>query len=140
MLKENLVLYFENSLRDNWNNLALSDYKGCDLSYKEVAEQVLKLHLIFEHNGVKSGDKVAQISKNSANWAIVFLATVSYGAIAVPILPDFVPEDVQKIVIHSDSKLLFSSTSIFETLDIKVMPDLKSVFSIEDFCKEESGR
>jgi long-chain acyl-CoA synthetase len=133
MLKENLVKYLEDSLRDNWNKLSLSDYKGCEHSYKEVAEQISRIQLTLELSGIQKGDKIALIGKNSTNWGIIFVSIVAYGAVAVPILPDFLPDDVQHIVNHSDSKLLFSSDSLFDTLDVSQMKNLLAVFSVNDF-------
>lgn len=133
MIKENLVEYFKGSIKSNWDKLSLSDYKGCDLNYSEVAEKIAKLHMCFDIFNINRGDKIALIGKNSANWGVLFIAIVTYGGVAVPILPDFMPEDVQQIVNHSDSKLLFSSEVISETLDYKKMNDLLAVFSVNDF-------
>lgn len=138
MLKENLVKYFESSLQDNWDKLSLSDYNGCELSFKEVAERIAKIHLTLELSEIQKGDKVALIGKNSANWAIIFIAIVTYGGVAVPILPDFLPEDVQHIINHSDSKLLFSSDSILETLDTNQMKDILAIYSVNDFSLKNS--
>lgn len=138
MIKERLVKYIEDSLTNNWEQAAFSDYKGEDFLYKDVAEQIMRLHSIFELCGIQEQDKVAFIGKNSANWAIVFAATISYGAVAVPILPDFLPADVQNIVDHSDAKLLLSSGAILETLSFDDMPQLKAVFTIEDFSLKHS--
>ncbi len=138
MLKENLVKYLEDSLRDNWNKLSLSDYKGCEHSYKEVAEQISRIQLTLELSGIQKGDKIALIGKNSTNWGIIFVSIVAYGAVAVPILPDFLPDDIQHIVNHSDSKLLFSSDSILDTLDVSQMKNLLAVFSVNDFSLKNS--
>ena len=133
MIKENLVNYFESSFKDNWNNPALSDYKGEGLTYSEVAQKLARLHILFERNGIKRGDKISLIGKNSTSWAITYLATISYGAVIVPILPDFKPNDIHHIVNHSDSVLLFTGEQIFDSLDISEMPNIKAVFSLPNF-------
>lgn len=133
MSKDNLVEYIENSIRKNWNFNALTDYKGESLSYHQVAGRIARLHLIFEEGGVKQGDKIALVGKNSANWGVTYLAIITYGAVVVPILPDFKPSDIHHIVNHSDSSLLFCANSIFESLEEEKMPEIKAVFSLTDF-------
>lgn len=133
MLKENFVGFLESSIKSNWDIDALADYKGMSYKYRDVAERIARIHLGFEMAGLKSGDKVALIGKNSANWAVVYLATVTYGAVIVPILPDFTPEDVHHIVNHSDSVLLFTGEQMFDTLDAEKMTGLKAVFHLEGF-------
>jgi long-chain acyl-CoA synthetase len=98
-----------------------------------VGIQLKKIHLQFKQAGIKKGDKISLVGKNSANWCMAFLATTAYGAVIVPILPDFTPDDIQNIVNHSDSVLLFSSEAIYQTLDIKLMNAIKAVISLEDF-------
>ena len=132
MMKKTLVSLFENSLKQNWELKAFSNYKGDTITYAGVADRILFLHSIFENCGLKKGDKIAIIGKNSINWAIAYLATVSYGAIIVPILPDFKPDDVHHIVNHSDSVLFFSADPIFDDLDESVMKNLYGVFSLTD--------
>ncbi|MEA1897751.1 MAG: AMP-binding protein, partial [Bacteroidota bacterium] len=139
MIQENLLEYVENSIKNNWNISALSDYKGKPYSYSEVGELITGLHLFFDENGIQKGDKIALISNNSANWAVIFLAVVSYGGVIVPILSDFRPKDIHNIVTHSDAKLLFSSESVWKTLNIKKMKGLKSAFSVEDFTSLTAG-
>ncbi|MCK5781559.1 MAG: AMP-binding protein [Flavobacteriales bacterium] len=133
MIKENFVEYLENSIKSNWDKLAVSDYDGSDYKYGDVAKQIARIHILFDEVGIKKGDKVALIGKNSARWSMAFVATVSYGAVAVPILPDFLPKDVHKIVNHSDSIFLFSSEAILKSLDLEEMKVLKGVFSLKDF-------
>jgi long-chain acyl-CoA synthetase len=133
MLKENLVSYFEASIVNNWDLPALSDYKGVTYTYAQAGTQIKKLHLLFQLAGIKKGDKVSLVGKNSANWAMAFLSTVTYGAVIVPILPDFTTEDTMNIVNHSDSVFLFVSDSIHQTLDKNKMPAIKAVVSLEDF-------
>ena len=133
MIEEKLVHYFQNGIVENWSKQAFSDYKGIDLEYKDVAEKILFLHTVFEAYGIKPEDKIALIGKNSSHWSISFLAIVCYGSVAVPILPDFMPADVEQIVNHSDSRLLISSDSIFGTLKFNNMKNLAATISVEDF-------
>lgn len=138
MIKENLVLYFEQSTKQNWEKPALSDYKGTTLSYGDVAVQIAKIHLLFERNGIRKGDKISLIGKNASNWAIVYLATVTYGAVIVPILPEFKPNDVHHIINHSDSVVLFTSNTLFDTMDLARLTGLRAVISLEDFSLKYS--
>jgi long-chain acyl-CoA synthetase len=133
MIQERLVGYIEQSIRQNWNKEALSNYKEKGYTYKEMAEKILKLHILFNGSGIKEGDKIALIGKNSANWCVTYLAVVTYGAVVVPVLPDFKPEDLTNIINHSDSKLLLVDEKIYETLDITKLPEITGVFSLEDF-------
>ena len=91
MIKERLVDYIETSVRENWDIEALSDYKGIGYTYAEIAARIKKFHMIFEKAGIKEGDKVSLLGKNSAHWCATYLATVCYGAVSVPIMPDFKP-------------------------------------------------
>jgi len=133
MIKERLIGYFEQSISQNWDIEALSNYKEKGYTYKEIAEKILKLHILFRDAGITEGDKIALVGRNSPNWCVVYLATVTYGAVTVPILPDFKPEDLTNIIVHSDSKLLFVDDKIYESLDITKMPDIAGVFSLDDF-------
>jgi long-chain acyl-CoA synthetase len=103
MIPENFIKYIETSLKENWDLPALSDYQGESYKYSDVARKIAKIHIMFEECEVKKDDKIALIGKNSANWAITYLAIISYGATVVPILPDFLPDDIHHIVNHSDS-------------------------------------
>jgi long-chain acyl-CoA synthetase len=103
MIKERLVGYIEQSIRQNWEIEALSNYREKGFTYREIAGKILKLHLFFKDAGIKEGDKIALVGRNSANWCIIYLATVTYGAVIVPILPDFKPEDLMNLINHSDS-------------------------------------
>ncbi len=134
MLQENFIRLFEDSFRTNWDLPAFSDY-GSDktLTYGDAAAEVERLHLIFEACQVKSGDKVSLIGKNSTNWAVTYIATVTYGAVIVPILQDFKPNDIIHIVNHSESILLFSDENIWDNLDIEQMPNVRAVFSLKDY-------
>ncbi|MBN2614114.1 MAG: AMP-binding protein [Bacteroidales bacterium] len=131
-MKENLSSYFLEAIKKNFDLPAISDYGGKTLSYKEVGEALQKFHITFKKTGIKKGDKIALIGKNSANWGVAYLAVVTYGAVIVPILPDFLVKDVHYIVNHSESKVLFAASSIWSKLDVEQMPDLKYVFGVEE--------
>jgi len=133
MIEHNFIKYYEDSFRENWDLPALSDYKGIEYTYGEVASQIARAHLLFRELGIERGDKISLFGKNSAHWGIFFMATLTYGAVAVPILPDFKPADATNIINHSDSVLLFCDNQLFATLDEKAFESVKSVFSIEDF-------
>src|SRR5574344_2495394 len=123
----------EDNIRDNWDIDALTDYKGGTLKYKDVAQSIARLHIIFEQTGVKKGDKIAICGRNSSNWGVVFLATLTYGAVSVPILNDFKADNIHNIVNHSDSVLLFVGENVWENIDESSMPKLKGIISIADF-------
>jgi len=133
MIKERLIGYIEQSIRQNWEIEALSNYKEKGFSYKEIAQKILKLHIFFKDAGINEGDKIALIGRNSANWCVVYLATVTYGAVIVPILPDFKPEDLVNLINHSDATLLFVDDKIYETLDNKKIPLVEGIISADDF-------
>jgi long-chain acyl-CoA synthetase len=133
MINENFVEYIEKSIVNNWDKQALSDFNGKDYTYSDVAKQIARIHILFDEVGLKKGEKIALIGKNSSRWGMAFLATVSYGAVIVPILPDFIPKDVHKITNHSDARFLFSSDSILKNLDLEEMPKLEGVFSVDSF-------
>jgi long-chain acyl-CoA synthetase len=139
MIPERLIGYIEKSIRQNWEIEALSNYKEKGLSYKDIAEKILKLHILLKGSGIKEGDKIALAGRNSANWCITYLAAVTYGAIIVPILPDFKPDDFINIINHSDSTFLFVDDKIFDLLDITKMPEITGVFSLDDFQMIISG-
>ncbi|MGM9697231.1 MAG: AMP-binding protein [Prevotella sp.] len=125
--------YIENSIINNWNLDALTDYKGITLQYHDVARKIEKLHILFEYSGVKKGDKIAMCGRNSAHWAVTFFATLTYGAVAVPILHEFNSEQIYNIVNHSGSKLLFVGDIVAKDIDPKQMPDLEGIINIPDF-------
>ncbi len=133
MLQERLVKYIEESIKSNWEINSLADYDGKTLTYKEVGEQILKLHILFESYGIKRGDKIALLGNNSANWAIVYLATISYGAVIVPILPDFGADNIHHIINHSDSVMFFISDQVWKIVDTGEMKNLKTCISLEIF-------
>lgn len=124
---------FEESVRYNWDNPALCDYRGDSFTFGEVATSIAKFHICFEEAGIKKGDKIALCAKNSARWAISFLAANTYEAVVVPILADFTPESVNSLVDHSESTILFTNDDLWKKLDIKKMPKLKTAISVNDF-------
>ena len=123
----------ENTIVDHWDLDALTDYKGVTYQYKDVARKIEKLHILFEESGVDCGDKIAICGRNSTHWAVAFLATLTYGAIAVPILHEFTPEQVHSIVNHSEAKLLFVGDVVGPTLKAEEMPDVEGIINIQDF-------
>ena len=123
----------EKSIINNWDLDALTDYKGATLQYHDVARKIEKLHILFENGGVKRGDKIALCGRNSANWAVAFFATLTYGAIAVPILHEFTPDQVHNIVNHSDAKLLFVGDVVAKGIDPVQMPALEGIINIPDY-------
>ena len=123
----------QKSIIDNWNLDALTDYKGATLQYHDVARKIEKLHIMFENSGVSKGDKIALCGRNSANWAVAFLATLTYGAIAVPILHEFTADQVHNIVNHSEAKLLFAGDVVSTTIDATKMPMLEGIIYIPDY-------
>jgi len=139
MLKQNIVVEIEKAIKKSWKFPALSNYGGQTLTFSEVAEKIAWLHYIFRKHKIKPGDKIALLDKNSVNWAITYLATITYGAVIVPILPDFQPAEIQHIVNHSDSVCLFVSDSIFEKIDESQMPALQTIFSLKNFHILHSG-
>ena len=129
--EENLIKIYENSFRKNWELEAVTDYGTTNtLTYAQLAENVAKVHLIFQQAGIAPGDKVAVMGRNNANWVTTFLATITYGAIIVPILQDFKANDAIHIVNHSESKLLFITDLIWENIDPEQVSDLKAVLSL----------
>ncbi len=127
-----LISLFTNAIRDNWKFRALSDFGGNSFTYKEIGEKILRIHELLRRSGIDKGDKVALYGKNSANWCIIYLSTVTYGAVIVPILPDFKPADVHHIVTHSDSVLLFAEDSLFSSLEPEAMPLVAKILKIQD--------
>ncbi len=133
MLNENLIESFTKATRENWDLACYSDWRGGTLTYGEVASRILQLHYIFQEAGVERGDKIAVVGRNSAHWAVTYFATLTYGAVIVPILPDFTGEEIHHIVTHSDAVLLFASDPIYDKLDEEHMRKLKGIFRLEDF-------
>ena len=123
----------EKSIIDNWDLDALTDYKGITLQYHDVARKIEKLHIMFENSGVERGDKIALCGRNSAHWAVAFLATLTYGAVAVPILHEFTPEQIHNIVNHSEAKILFVGDIVGTQVDATKMPSLEGIINIPDY-------
>jgi long-chain acyl-CoA synthetase len=129
--EENLIKIYENSFRKNWDLEAVTDFGTSNtLTYAQLAENIAKLHVLFDRVGVQQGDKVAVMGKNNANWVTTYLATVTYGAVIVPILQDFKANDAIHIINHSESKLLFITDLIWENIDVEQVPDLQAVISL----------
>ena len=133
MIKERLIGYIEQSITQNWEIEALSNYREKEYSYKDIAEKILKFHILFRESGIREGDKIALVGRNSANWCITYLAAVTYGAVIVPILPDFKPEDLINIINHSESRLLFVDDKIYESLELSRMQEIIGAVSLDDF-------
>ena len=130
--KESLVSLFQRSIRSNWDLMALSDYNGSIFKYSDAGENIIRIHLLLKEAGVGKGDKVALLGKNSALWGITYIAVVTYGAVIVPILPDFKPADVHFIVTHSDSVLLFADDFLFKELKTEEMPGIGLAVNVQD--------
>ncbi|HMA62656.1 MAG TPA: AMP-binding protein [bacterium] len=133
MMEENLVALIEQSITDNWRQPALSNYKADTRTYKEVGKRILEIHDVYKELDIQPDDKIALLGKNSINWAIAYLATVSYGAVLVPILSDFHTRDIAHIIKHSESIFLFSDDNLFEDLETDSIDNIKAVFSLENF-------
>jgi len=123
----------EESIIKHWDRDALTDYKGSTLQYHDVARKIEKLHILFENSGVEKGDKIALCGRNSSNWAVAFLATLTYGAVAVPILHEFTGDQIHNIVNHSEAKLLFVGDIVATVIDPEKMPDLEGIIYIPDY-------
>lgn len=123
----------QKSIIDHWTLDALTDYKGVTLQYHDVARKIEKLHILFEHSGIQQGDKIALCGRNSSAWACAFLATLTYGAVAVPILHEFTAEQIHNIVNHSEAKLLFVGDVVATIINEKEMPDLEGIVYIPDY-------
>ncbi|MBQ8656077.1 MAG: AMP-binding protein [Prevotella sp.] len=125
--------YIKRSIIDNWHLDALTDYKGTTLQYHDVARKIEKIHILFENCGVQQGDKIAICGRNSAHWAVTFLATLTYGAVAVPILHEFNAEQIHNIVNHSEAKLLFVGDVVATEIDADAMPAIEGIVYMPDF-------
>lgn len=123
----------EEAIKNYWNLDALTDYKGATLQYHDVARKIEKLHIIFENGGIKPGDKIALCGRNMSNWAVAFLATLTYGAVAVPVLHEFTAEQIHNTVNHSEAKLLFVGDVVAKQIDPAKMPALEGIVNIPDF-------
>jgi len=132
-MEQSFIAYIENSIKKNWDLDSLTDYNGATLQYKDVARKIEKLHIIFEESGVKKGDKIAICGRNSSFWGVTFLAVLTYGAVAVPILHEFKADNVHNIVNHSEAKLLFVGDVVWENLNEAAMPLLEGIILMTDF-------
>ena len=131
--EENLIKIYENSFRQHWDLEAVSDFgTTIVLTYGQMAERIARMHLLFKHCGIKEGDRIAVMGKNNSNWVITYLATITYGAVIVPILQDFKANDAIHIINHSESKLLFITDLIWENIDAEQVPDLQAVLSLNN--------
>lgn len=129
---DHILKIYQNSFRNNWDLPALTDYGSQEvMTYADFARRIARLHLFYRQMGLKPGDHVALLGKNSASWVVMFIGTITYGATIVPILADFNPHDSQHIVNHSDARVLFVNSSIWETLDFEEMPELQAVVSLD---------
>lgn len=129
---DHILKIYRNSFRNNWDLPALTDYGSQEvMTYADLARRIARLHLFYRQMGLKPGDHVALLGKNSTSWVVMFIGTITYGATIVPILADFNPHDAQHIVNHSDARVLFVNSSIWETLEFEEMPELKAAVSLE---------
>ena len=131
--EKSFIALIEKSIKKNWDSDALTDYKGVTYQYKDVARKIEKIHILLEESGVKPGDNIAVCGRNMSHWGVTFLSVVTYGAIIVPILHEFKPDQVHNIVNHSEAKLLFVGDVVWEGLDESAMPALEGIVQINDF-------
>lgn len=132
-MEQQLIKLFEESVKQNWDLKALTDFNGETLQYKDVARKIEKLHLMMEYAGIRPGDKIALCGRNSSNWCVAFMATITYGAVIVPILHEFKPDNIHNIVNHSESRLLFVGDQVWENLNEDCMPALEGILCLHDF-------
>lgn len=132
-IQDSFIQLVEESIRANWDRDALTDYKGATLQYKDVARKIEKMHVLFEHAGIKKGDKIALCGRNSANWTATFLGVVTYGAVAVPILHEFKADNVHHIVNHSEARMLFVGDQVWEMFNEAAMPNLEGIIELKNF-------
>ena len=132
-MEKSFIAFVENSIKKNWDSDALTDYKGATLQYNDVARKIEKIHIVFEQVGIKPGDKIAVCGRNSSHWGVTFLATLTYGAVIVPILHEFKADNVHNIVNHSEARLLFVGDMVWENLNEDEMPNLEGILLMNDF-------
>lgn len=132
-MENSFLAFVEDSIKKNWDLDALTDYKGATLQYKDVARKIEKLHILLAESGINRGDKVALCGRNSSHWGVAFLAILTYGAVAVPILHEFKADNIQNIVNHSDARLLFVGDVVWESLNEAEMPSLEGIILMTDF-------
>lgn len=144
MINENFIKLYETSLKNHWDKPAMSDFSQKErLYYKDLAREIARLHILLHESGIEKGDKVALVGKNNIPWCVAYLATITYGAIIVPILQDFHPNNIQHIIHHSDSKLLFIGNSIWDKIDGDELHNIQATFSTDsltfDLLSEQGG-
>ncbi|MBR2161443.1 MAG: AMP-binding protein [Bacteroidaceae bacterium] len=132
-MDKSFLRLIENSIKNNWDLDALTDYKGATLQYKDVARKIEKIHIIFEAVGIKKGDKIALCGRNSSHWGVTFFATLTYGAVIVPILHEFKADNIHSIVNHSGARFLFVGDRVWENLNEEMMPNLEGIILVNDF-------
>lgn len=132
-MEKSFIAFVEKSIKENWDLDALTDYKGATLQYKDVARKIEKLHILLAESGIKPGDKVAVCGRNSSHWGVAFLAILTYGAVAVPILHEFKADNIHNIVNHSEARLLFVGDMVWESLNEAEMPLLEGIILMTDF-------
>ena len=132
-MENSFIELVEESIRNNWELNALTDFKGITLRYKDVARKIAKMHIMLEEGGIRPGDKIAICGRNSAHWVVTFLGVITYGAVAVPILHEFKPDNIHHIVNHSEARMLFVGDQIWENLNEAFMPGLEAIVHLPDF-------
>lgn len=137
--RESLNLYFQDTIRENWDLPALTDFGGATLTYKDVARKIAKHHLLYQESGIRPGDKVVLCAKNSSMWCVAFIGTLTYGAVIVPILADFKADNIQHLINHSDAKIAIIDESIWEDLNPEGMRSLLGAISVRDFSMIHSN-
>jgi len=133
MIKNKLINSIQDTIQKNWENPAFSNYQKDTLNFSDVAQKIQWIHILYKELGIKKGDKVAIIGRNLANWAVSYLGTITYGAVIVPILPDFNSSDIHHILNHSESRLLFTTENIFNKIDETKVPEIKAILSLANF-------
>jgi long-chain acyl-CoA synthetase len=131
--KKDIVHIVQGVIRKCWDSPALTNFNGETLHYKDLGRRIAKMHLLFEHSGVRPGDKVALCGKNSAQWSVAFLSVITYGAVVVPLLHEFKPDNIHHLVNHSDAKLFFVDENIYDNLNTDEMPNVEGVFLMKEF-------
>ena len=132
-METSFLKLIEHSIKEHWHLPSLTDYEGAEHNYKDVARWIEKLHILFEKSGIQPGDKVALCSRNTSNWGIAFFATLTYGAVAVPILNEFKPDTIHHIINHSGARLLFVGKSVWDNIDHESMPTLDGIIAMSDY-------
>ena len=140
MLQENLVQRFSEAVRDNWDDPAYTDYEGATLRYADLAQRIHMLHHVFRESGVRRGDRIALVGRNCSNWGVAYFAAITYGAVIVPILPDFTGEEIHHCVGHSEAVILFAGDTIYDRLQDDRLRRVKGIFRLEDFSLRVGAR